>query len=120
MTDEIDEVLKSVCFDISNRYDIAFIEIGTDADHVHFLIQTVPTMSPTQLVGTIKSITAREIFARAPSVKKKLWGGHFWSAGFFVNTVSRHGSEETIRKYVADQGKAKEYKQLHVQQLELY
>ena len=58
------------------------LEIGTDKDHVHFLVQSLPSYSPTNIIQTIKSITAREIFARHPEVKKKLWGGQFWSDGY--------------------------------------
>jgi len=120
ITDEVDIVLKAVCFEIASRFEIEFIEIGTDLDHAHFLIQSVPTLSPSALVQTIKSITAREVFRRVPSVKKQLWGGAFWSSGFFVNTVSRHGTESAIRNYVAKQGRAQEYKKLHTQQLRLF
>ena len=120
ITSEIDSVLKSVCFDIGNRYEITFLEIGADSDHVHFLVQSVPTYSPTKIVTTIKSITAREIFLRVPSMKQQLWGGAFWSRGYYVNTVGRHGSEDIIRQYVAGQGRQSEYRQLHSQQLELF
>jgi len=97
-----------------------FIEIGTDGDHVHFLMQSVPVLSPTRIVQMVKSIMAREIFRRAPSVKKHLWGGAFWSSAFFINTVGRHGSEEAIRRYVQEQGTEKQYKQLYSQQMELF
>jgi len=120
ITAEVDHVLKDVCLEIAARYEIAFIEIGTDLDHVHFLVQCVPDMSPTQIARTIKSITGREVFARVPSIKKQLWGGAFWSSGFFVNTVSRHGTESTIRNYVAKQGRKDEYTKLHTQQLTLF
>jgi len=49
-----------------------------------------------------------------------LWGGEFWSKGFYVNTVGRHGDENTIKEYVKNQGREKEYKQLHKQQLSLF
>jgi putative transposase len=78
---EVDTVLKDVCLDIAKRYEIAFLEIGTDKDHVHFLVQSVPSYSPTKIVKIIKSLTAREIFHRVPTVKKRLWGGEFWSKG---------------------------------------
>jgi putative transposase len=112
--------LKNVCLEISKRYEIEFIEIGTDRDQVHFLIQSVPTNSPTQIIQTVKSITVREIFKQAPEVKRMLWGGKFWSDGYYVNTVSRYGSEETVRKYVKEEGIEEEYQQLHGQQLELF
>ena len=116
----VDEVLREVCLEIAKRYQIEFIEIGTDKDHVHFLIQSVPTYSPKKIIQTVKSLTAREIFKRAPEVKKKLWGGEFWTDGYYVGTVGRQGNEETIRAYVQQQGKAEEYKQLYVQQLRLF
>ena len=119
-TDEVDQVLKTVCLEIASRYEIVFIAIGTDRDHVHFLVQSVPTYSPTKIVRIIKSITAREIFARVPSVKQKLWGGEFWTDGYYVSTVGQHGSENTIRQYVKQQGHEHEYQQLHIQQLRLF
>ena len=120
LSESVDASLKEFCLEISRRYDIVFIEIGTDADHVHFLIQSVPVESPTKIIRTVKSITAKEIFKRHPEVKQKLWGGEFWSKGYYVNTVGMHGNEDTIQAYVKSQGKEKEYKKLHTQQLALF
>ncbi|WP_062271248.1 IS200/IS605 family transposase [Endozoicomonas arenosclerae] len=111
-SDEVDKTLKEVCWAISERYEIYFLEIGADKDHVHFLIQSVPTMSPKSIAQKVKSITAREVFKKNPEVKQKLWGGAFWSSGYFMNTVGQHGNEDVIANYVKNQGNA-EYKQLH-------
>ena len=108
---EVDQVIKEICIEISKRYPIYFLEIGSDKDHVHFLIQSVPNYSPTQIARTVKSITAKEDFKRCPDVKKKLWGGEFWSDGFYVATVSEHGNEEIIANYVKNQGD--EYNKLY-------
>lgn len=70
--EKVEEVIKETCEEISKRYDLYFLEIGTDKDHVHFLIQSVPSYSPMQVVKIVKSITAKEVFARCPEVKKKL------------------------------------------------
>ena len=110
----VDEILKNVCLDISKRYDIDFIEIGVDRNHVHFLVQSVPMYSPKKIVQIIKSITAREIFKECPEIKEKLWGGEFWSDGYYVGTVGKHGDESKIGNYVKNQG-SKEYKSLHKQ-----
>ena len=118
---KVDESLKNICLEISKRYDIFFLEIGVDKDHVHFLIQSVPTKSPTQIITTVKSLTAREIFKKHPEVKKQLWGGEFWTDGYFVNTVSKFGDESSISQYVRDQGLEKEYTVLHKEsQLSLF
>ena len=107
----VDEVIRDICLDIEDRYQIKFLEIGTDDDHVHFLVQSVPTYSVTKIVTLVKSITARELFSRCPLVKKKLWGGEFWSDGYFSSTVGKHGDENTIANYVKNQGQ--EYNQIH-------
>ena len=107
----VDEVLKDVCLEIEKRYQVKFLEIGTDSDHVHFLVQSVPTYSVTKVVTLIKSLTAREIFKRCPEVKKQLWGGEFWTDGYFASTVGKHGNEEMIGKYVKNQGM--QYQKVH-------
>ena len=113
ITKEIDEYLKEICLKISEKYELVFLEIGTEEDHVHFLIQSVPAYSARKIIQIIKSITAREIFARFPELRIELWGGEFWTKGYYVNTVSKHGNEEVIGKYVKNQGKQAEYNQIH-------
>jgi len=115
----VDSIMKDACLEIARCYEIEFLEIGTDKDHVHFLIQSVPTYSPTKIVTIIKSITAKIIFVQAPYVKKQLWGGEFWSDGYFTNTVGQHGTEAVITNYIKNQGKEKEYVRLHQQKFQL-
>jgi len=107
----VEVVLKEICLDIEKRYQIKFLEIGTDKDHVHFLIQSVPKYSVTKIVTILKSLTAREVFKRCPQVKKTLWGGEFWTDGYFATTVGKHGNENTISDYVRKQGN--EYRKLY-------
>lgn len=105
---------------MQKRYELHFLEIGTDIDHVHFLIQSVPMYSPTKVARVIKSITARQILIKFPDLKQKLWGGEFWSNGYFINTVGRTNSESTIQKYIKNQGRNyKSYIQIHKNQLTL-
>ena len=117
INEEVDSIVKDICIEIGKRYEIRFLEIGTEGDHVHFLIQSIPMYSPTKIVTKIKSITAREIFSKVPSVKKQLWGGEFWSDGYFVSTVGEHATENVIREYIKNQGRDGKYKQLHKEKL---
>jgi len=117
-SEAVEQTLKEVCLAFAPAHDMHFVEIGADEDHVHFLIQSVPMVLPGRMVQITKSITAREIFARHPEVKQSLWGGQFWTKGYYINTVGLHGNEETIRKYVQEQGK--NYKQIHRGQLTLF
>ena len=117
---EVDQVIKETCVGIGLRYDMHFVEIGTDEDHVHFLIQSVPMVLPSHMVRKIKSITGRAVFERVPQVKKQLWGGEFWSNGYYISTVGKHGSETAITQYVKEQGQEKQYQLIHKDQLKLF
>ncbi len=119
ITSEIGESLKEICLQISERYEIHFIEIGYEPDHVHFLVQSVPTMNVSEIARTIKSITAKQLFQRHPEIKAKLWGGNFWTSGFYANTVGQYGNEDVIRKYIENQGKQEVYKKVYDGQLTL-
>ena len=117
--ESVDKTLKTICLEISDRYEIHFVEIGNDLDHVHFLVQSVPMLSITKIVTIIKSITAREIFSKHPEVKKILWGGSLWTSGYYANTVGQFSNSEVIKQYIKNQGKDSEYKKLHQGQLNL-
>jgi len=114
----VSETIKSTCLEISERYEMHFVEIGTDEDHVHFLVQSISTMSPTKIVTIIKSFTARKIFEIHPEIRLLLWGGKFWTGGFYLNTVGQYGNEQVIKNYIKQQGK--KYQQLHRTQLTLF
>jgi REP element-mobilizing transposase RayT len=120
LSSEVEISLVEVCKNISERYEIHFIEIGADENHVHFLIQSVPKISVEIIVRTVKSITAKEIFRLHPEVKSKLWGGNFWTSGYYINTVGQYGNENVIQKYIQNQGEEKTvYKSFNKNQLRL-
>ncbi len=98
INEEIGEGLKEICFAISERYEVHFIEIGYESNHVHFLVQSVPSYSVSKMVRMLKSITAKELFNRYPEIKAKLWGGKFWTSGFYANTVGQYSKESVIKE----------------------
>jgi putative transposase len=81
------------------------LEIGTDLNHVHFLVQSVPKLSVSKIVQIIKGNLSKQIFLEFPEVKKLLWGGEFWTDGYCANTVSQYGGRDTILRYIQNQGK---------------
>src|SRR5437899_10754749 len=72
---QVDKELKAICLELEKRYEIKFLEIGTDKEHVHLSVQSLPMYSVTKLVKMTKRLTAREIFRRCPQVKKQSGGG---------------------------------------------
>ena len=96
--EEVDQELKEVFLDIADRYQVEFLEIGTEKEHVHFLVQSVPAYSPTKIIKMLKRFTAKEVIARVPSVKKRLWGGEIWTEGYYVGTVGQNATEDVIKQ----------------------
>jgi len=69
--EHVDQVIKNICLEMEKRYQINFLEIGTDEDHAHFLVKSVSIYSVTKIVTTVKSIIARGVFRECPEVKKR-------------------------------------------------
>jgi putative transposase len=107
LSESISNFIKEICLEIEERYEIFFLQIGADQDHIHFLVQSVPTISVSKIVQTIKGNIARQLFINFPELKTKLWGGAFWTDGYYANTVSQYGGEKTIMRYIENQGKNK-------------
>ena len=118
--DHREKILKEICIEIESNYEIYFLEIWTDKDHVHFLIQSVPSLSATSILRILKSITWREMFKRVDNLRKELMWWNFWTSGYYVNTVWKYGSEWIIREYVKNQWKKNEYRSIHVWQLRIF
>lgn len=58
-----------------------------------------PKVSVSDFMGILKGKTAIKLFKSYPNLKKKpYWGNHFWTRGYFVNTVGLN--EEMIHRYV--------------------
>jgi putative transposase len=105
LSKEVTEFLKQICIEIAERHEILFLQIGTDQNHVHFLVQSVPKLSVSKIVQIIKGNLSKQIFIQFPETKKELWGGEFWTDGYYANTVSQYGGEKTISRYIENQGK---------------
>ena len=105
LTNDIPLAIARIAEEIALRYDIEFEKIGCDQDHIHLLASFPPKYSGSDVVRIFKSITARELFTQFPLLKKDLWGGEFWSDGFYLATVSTRGDWNTVERYVANQGK---------------
>ena len=105
LSNDISLAILAIAQEISERYDIEFEKIGADKDHIHILASFPPKHSGSAVVRIFKSITGRELFRRFPALKKELWGGEFWSDGFYIATVSERGNWKAVEQYVANQGK---------------
>ena len=71
----VDEHLRQICLEIEKRYDyIVFLEIGTDKEHVHFLVQSTPNYAPSKIVENNKKYNSKTNFCRMSSSKETTMG----------------------------------------------
>jgi len=114
LDDQITKVIKQTAYDIQERYDITMEQIGCDQNHIHLLCSFHPKYGGGRVVQIFKSITAKQLFKTFPNLKKELWGGEFWSDGYYLATVGVGGGWKQIEAYVRKQGKHPSEKQLRL------
>ncbi len=93
------------------RFAINIHNIGFDENHIHILCQFLPVYSGGQVIRLIKTLTAKRCL-KIPSVKEQLWGGSFWTDGYYIATVGNRGTRQTIEHYIEKQGTKPEDTQL--------
>ena len=96
----LQEILLGICQTYGYRIDTLAIEL----DHIHLYISIPPRVSVSEAIGTLKSISARQLFAEFPHLRERLRKGHLWARGYFVTTVSDVRAAPMIRRYLQSQG----------------
>ena len=90
--------LEEIIYEVSHTYHYKIIELELMPDHVHLLMSAKPTIAPTEIVRTYKSISAIRLFKEFPSLKEFYKRrGSLWSKGYFVSTVGKVSSETVKR-----------------------
>ena len=80
---------------------VGAIEFGPD--HVHLFVVGCKNYSAAQLAGQLKGYSSRVVRKQCwDVVRKKLWGKHFWSAGYFFESVGRVTSD-MVKFYIERQ-----------------
>lgn len=92
---------------IAEARELEIDQMEIAEDHVHLLISFPPRYSISKVVGMLKSLSARSLFAEFPSIKKVLWGGELWEDGYFARTVGDTLTSEIIKKYIEHHEKEK-------------
>jgi len=94
--DSLEASFRAVC----NEYDYEILSLHISSDHVHLFLSAHPKHAPREVVRTVKSITAREMWEQHESyLEEYLWGGGFWEESYYVGTAG-DVSTETIEQYI--------------------
>ena len=99
------EEIKNIIYEIESKSDFDIIEMESDIDHIHIMLQYVPRVSISSIVNRIKCITTHRVWNLHQQIlQKHFWKEKtFWTDGYFVCSVGE-ASPETIRNYIANQG----------------
>ena len=113
---QVEKIIVETSEGFKERYAIEVSHVGFDKNHVHFLYKLLPKYSGGQVIRLIKSITVKEVFRLVPEMKGELWGGEFWTDGYYFATVSGRGDKD-IEKYIEKQGRQSDVRQLKLFEL---
>jgi putative transposase len=97
---EVAEAVREIVQSVAEAYGMEIDTMEVMEDHVHVFLSAPPRYSPARVMQIMKSISAREIFARFPWLRRKLWGGEFWGDGYFVRSIGDQVTSEIIRRYI--------------------
>lgn len=112
LEEKVKEVILATMRGIQERYEIEIEQVGFDKNHMHILCRFLPKYAGGQVVKLVKSVTARQIFKEVPQLKKELWGGEFWTDGYYIATISGRGNKRVIEEYIKGQGREEDIRQL--------
>ena len=97
--------IKRLSIEYCQKHNVVIHYMETDKDHIHYMIETEPTMSVSRIVNLMKSYTTHHIWERYPNyLRKHFWKEHtFWTDGYFVWSVG-NVSEKMLKRYIENQG----------------
>jgi len=101
---EVEQIILDILKGFKERFAIEIYAVGFDQNHIHILCQFLPKYSGGQVIRLIKSLTAKQIL-KLGKIKQELWGGEFWTDGYYIATVGNRGSKKAIENYVRNQGR---------------
>jgi len=104
LREPIVSAIKEIAQSIEERFELTIEGLGCDNNHIHLLCNFHPKYSGGEIIRIFKSITTRELFGQFPKLKKELWGGEFWSDGYYFAIIGERGTLKTLEKYIQAQG----------------
>ena len=100
LREEIAKRVEEVFREVAEIYEFEIERMAVVEDHVHIFLSAPPKYAPGEIVRILKSRSAKVVFKEFTDVRRELWGGEFWSDGYFVRSVGDEVTAEVIRRYI--------------------
>ena len=92
----LEELIREVC--TTRDWEVEALTV--QADHVHLFVSCPPRDAPARVMNVVKSITARELYAEFPRLRRSHWGGKLWADGYYVGSAGDHVTSDLIKRYI--------------------
>jgi len=99
---DIGQRCREMLRQIAMAREVTIIRGSISPDHIHMLLSSPPSISPSKLVQYLKGRSSRKLQMEFEELKRRYWGQHLWARGYFCATVGRV-TEEIIKKYIEEQ-----------------
>lgn len=97
--------VKQFLYDVVKKYGYEIIQMETDKDHVHILLEYSPKVSVSDIVKQLKQYSTYQMWTYHEEYLSKQYWRHkiLWSDGYFACSIGQV-SQEIIEKYIQNQG----------------
>jgi putative transposase len=102
ITGDIGLRLRSILKEICALHDIIITKRNVRANHVHMLVKAPSHASVSRIAQLLKGKSSYILQRTFPELKKRYWGQHIWSRGYFCATVGAV-TGEIIKQYIKNQ-----------------
>lgn len=92
------DMLKKICASC----EVEILRGNVRANHVHMLVRAPSHLSVAKIAQHLKGKSSYILQKEFPELRKRYWGQHLWSRGYFCASVGAV-TEETVMKYIEDQ-----------------
>ncbi|MEK5187137.1 MULTISPECIES: IS200/IS605 family transposase [Solibacillus] len=101
LNNEVEKRFKEIVKEICDSLNTEIIAIECDRDHAYMFLNTLPTLSPADIMAKIKGVSSKILREEFPHLQHL---PSLWTRSYFVSTVG-NVSSETIKRYVEQQKK---------------
>ncbi|HCA03726.1 MAG TPA: IS200/IS605 family transposase [Halomonas campaniensis] len=102
-TAEILDRLEAIARELCLKWEVEVLEFGGEADHVHLLLGLNPTIQPSKLVNSLKTVTSRRLRVEfTEHLAQFYWKPVLWSRAYCLLTAGG-APIEVLRDYIENQ-----------------
>ena len=92
------ELIRQSC----NSMNVNILKGAIGKDYIHILVSCPPSLAVSKLVQLLKGKTSRVLLSENKELKRRYWGQHLWSSGYFCRSVG-NVTRDTIKEYIENQ-----------------